>query len=42
MFGNWMMRKIFTHKTEEVAGDWRKLHNEELIYTQFLCSLGED
>jgi len=34
MFGNWMMRKTFAHKTEEVAGDWRKLHKEELLYTR--------
>jgi hypothetical protein len=25
-----VLRKIFGPKKEEVAGDWRKLHNEEL------------
>jgi hypothetical protein len=30
VFENRMLRRIFGPKTEEVAGDWRKLHNEEL------------
>jgi hypothetical protein len=30
MFQNMVLRKIFGSKREEVAGDWRKLHNEEL------------
>jgi hypothetical protein len=30
MFENSMLRRIFGPKTEEVAGGWRKLHNEEL------------
>jgi hypothetical protein len=25
-----VLRKIFETKREEVSGDWRKLHNEEL------------
>ena len=25
-----VLRKIFGHKREEVTGEWRKLHNEEL------------
>jgi hypothetical protein len=25
-----VLRRIFGRKREEVAGDWRKLHNEEL------------
>ena len=25
-----MLRRIFGHKREEVTGEWRKLHNEEL------------
>jgi hypothetical protein len=25
-----MLRKMFGHTTEEVVGDWRRLHNEEL------------
>jgi hypothetical protein len=27
---NRMLRRIFGPKREEVAGDWRRLHNEEL------------
>jgi hypothetical protein len=29
VFENRMLR-IFGHKREEVAGDWRRLHNKEL------------
>jgi hypothetical protein len=32
---NRVLRKIFEPKKEEVIGDWRKLHNEELHH---LCS----
>jgi hypothetical protein len=27
---NRVLRRIFGSKREEVAGDWRRLHNEEL------------
>jgi hypothetical protein len=27
---NRVLRRIFGPKREEVAGDWRRLHNEEL------------
>jgi hypothetical protein len=27
---NRVLRRIFGPKSDEVAGDWRKLHNEEL------------
>jgi hypothetical protein len=27
---NRMLRRIFVRKREEVAGGWRRLHNEEL------------
>jgi hypothetical protein len=27
---NRVLRRTFAPKTEEVAGDWRRLHNEEL------------
>jgi hypothetical protein len=27
---NWVLRRIYGPKREEVAGDWRRLHNEEL------------
>jgi hypothetical protein len=29
-FENRVLRKIFGPKREEVAGEWRRLHNEEL------------
>jgi len=28
---NWTLRRIFGSKRDEVTGEWRKLHNEELI-----------
>jgi hypothetical protein len=30
LFGNSVLRRIFEPKRDEVAGEWRKLHNEEL------------
>jgi hypothetical protein len=30
MFENRVLRRIFGRKMDEVTGDWRKLHNEEL------------
>jgi hypothetical protein len=30
VFENWVLRKIFGPKRDEVTGEWRKLHNEEL------------
>ena len=30
MFGNRVLRRIFGPKRDEVRGEWRKLHNEEL------------
>jgi len=30
VFGNRVLRRIFGPKRDEVAGGWRKLHNEEL------------
>jgi hypothetical protein len=30
MFQNRVLRRIFEPKRGEVAGEWRKLHNEEL------------
>jgi hypothetical protein len=27
---NWVLRRIFGPKRDEVIGKWRKLHNEEL------------
>ena len=30
LFENRVLRRIFGHNREEVTGDWRKLHDEEL------------
>ena len=30
VFENWVLRRIFGPKRNEVTGEWRKLHNEEL------------
>jgi hypothetical protein len=30
VFENRVLRRIFGPKRDEVKGDWRKLHNEEL------------
>ena len=30
MFENKVLRRIFGPRRDEVTGDWRKLHNEEL------------
>jgi hypothetical protein len=30
VFENWVLRKKFGSKRDEVIGEWRKLHNEEL------------
>jgi len=30
MFENWVLRRLFGSKRDEVTGEWRKLHNEEL------------
>jgi hypothetical protein len=30
VFGNRAKRKIFGRKKEEVTGDWREMHSEEL------------
>jgi hypothetical protein len=32
LFENRVLRIIFGPKVEEVTGEWRKLHNEELNY----------
>jgi hypothetical protein len=31
VFENRVLRRVFGHKRDEVTGEWRKLHNEELI-----------
>jgi hypothetical protein len=30
VFKNWVLKRIFGPEREEVAGGWRRLHNEEL------------
>ena len=30
VFENMVLRRIFGHRSEEVTGEWRRLHNEEL------------
>jgi hypothetical protein len=30
LFENWVLRRIFGPKRDEVTGEWRKLHSEEL------------
>jgi hypothetical protein len=30
VFENWVLRRKFGPKRDEVTGEWRKLHNEEL------------
>jgi hypothetical protein len=32
VFENRVLRRIFGPKRDEVAGEWRKLHSEELYY----------
>jgi hypothetical protein len=36
---NRVLRRIFVPKREEVAGDWRRLHDEELHYFYSLISI---
>jgi len=31
VFENRVLRKVFGPKKDEVTGEWRKLHNEELV-----------
>jgi hypothetical protein len=35
VFENRVLRRIFGHKRDEVTGEWRKLHNEELNVLYF-------
>ena len=35
MFGNRVLRRIFGRKRDEVTGEWRTLHNEELNVLYF-------
>jgi hypothetical protein len=31
VFENIVLRRIFGPRRDEVTGDWRKMHNEELV-----------
>ena len=35
MFENRVLRRIFRPNRDEVTGEWRKLHNEELYHLYF-------
>ena len=41
VFENWVVRRIFVPKRDEVTGEWRKLHNEELLVRVTLGEGGE-
>ena len=30
VFENWVLRRIFGPRKDEVTGEWRKLHNDQL------------
>ena len=40
MFENWVLRRIFGSKRDDVRGEWRKLHSEELNDPYSSPSLG--
>jgi hypothetical protein len=39
VFKNRVLRRIFGPKRDEVTGDWRKLHNEELRFFLFIGAM---
>jgi hypothetical protein len=39
VFENRVLRKVFGPKRDEVTGEWRKLHNEELNYLYSLLNI---
>ena len=39
MFENRVLRRVFGPKRDEVRGEWRKLHNEELSDLYFLPNI---
>jgi hypothetical protein len=41
VFENRVLRRIFVPKREEVAGDWKRLYNEELhnLYTLYVIGV---
>jgi hypothetical protein len=42
VFENRMLRRIFGPRKDEVTGDWRKLHNEELHNLYQQCQTKRD
>jgi hypothetical protein len=39
LFENRVLRRLFGPKRNEVTGEWRKLHNEELNYLYFSLNI---
>ena len=39
MFENRVLRRVFGPKSDEVTGEWRKLHNEEFSDLYFLPNI---
>jgi len=39
VFENRVLRRVFGPKRDEVTGEWRKLHNEELSDPYFLSNV---
>jgi hypothetical protein len=39
VFENRVLRRVFGPKRDEVTGEWRKLHNEELNHLYFLPNI---
>ena len=39
MFENWVLWRLFGRESDEVTGEWRKLHNEELNDTYTLADI---
>jgi hypothetical protein len=42
VFENRVLRRIFGPKRDEVTGEWRKLHNEELLAQYVSCDNREE
>jgi len=40
VFKDRILRRIFGSKRDELAGEWRKLHNEEIICTPLQLLFG--
>jgi hypothetical protein len=41
-FENRVLRRIFVPKRDEITGDWKKLHNEELSYVLLIKYFSDD